>query len=46
LNDLRTAAAGITDRPSWRPGRTFPSQGHRRGRGDGAEEKRLRKGPS
>ena len=46
LNDLRAAAAGITDRLSWRPGRTFPSQGQRRGRGDGAEEKRLRKGPS
>jgi hypothetical protein len=47
LNDLRAAAAGITDRRlSWRPGRTFPSQGQRRGRGDGAEEKRLRKGPS
>jgi hypothetical protein len=45
LNDLRTAAASITDL-SWRPGRTFPNQGQRRGRGDGAEEKRLRKGPS
>jgi hypothetical protein len=33
LNDLRAAAAGITGRVSWRPGRTFPSQGKG---GDGA----------